>query len=452
MTTRPTRRGHTRQMFNGGMSMAADTTGTNDFELVRQLEALASLTENLASLGGLLDTHEQREEGVDFFELLNLWWQEDIHSRLLTWLLDPNGSHGVGDYFLTNFLLHSAGKAADLGTPTISEDRISDGDWSGATSQREWYTVVDGGSGWLDILVVNKRLKTLCAIENKIFSPESGRQLTFYCEALERDYFNYTRHYVFLSPTGMVPQQPEDQLTWTPVSYDAVLELAERTIAEHEDHLHTDVHTLLRQYTNTLRRRIVPVPSDVQKRAREIYIANRHAVELAYQHKPDYAAETKQMLMEAVRQQGWEIDLNYSPYFRFRPTEWDSISALQTGAEFRQSNALLRFEFSVDTRSTRLQLTLFRGADESIRERIVASINEHPELFNRADVVHETGIMFLHVGDNILRESDFDNWDDQAVRDRIKASVEYFGANQFPAMNEVIVQCLRGYEGKEASA
>ena len=124
----------------------------------------ASLTENLASLGGLLDTHEQREEGVDFFELLNLWWQEDIHSRLLTWLLDPNGSHGVGDYFLTNFLLHSAGKAADLGTPTISEDRISDGDWSGATSQREWYTVVDGGSGWLDILVVNKRLKTLCAI------------------------------------------------------------------------------------------------------------------------------------------------------------------------------------------------------------------------------------------------------------------------------------------------
>ena len=111
-------------MFNGGMSMAADTTGTNDFELVRQLEALASLTENLASLGGLLDTHEQREEGVDFFELLNLWWQEDIHSRLLTWLLDPNGSHGVGDYFLTNFLLHSAGKAADLGTPTISEDRI----------------------------------------------------------------------------------------------------------------------------------------------------------------------------------------------------------------------------------------------------------------------------------------------------------------------------------------
>ena len=428
--------------------MPADTTGTNDFELVRQLEALDSLAENLASLGGLLDPREQREQGVDLFELLSLWWQEDIHSRLLTWLLDPNGIHGIGDYFLTNFLLHSVGQASDLGTPTISEDRIRDEDWSEATSQREWYTVVDGSSGWLDILVVNDRLKTLCAIENKIFSPESGRQLTFYRKALERDYCNFTKHYVFLSPTGMAPRHPEDQSTWTPVSYDAILELAERTIAEHEDHLHTDVYALLRQYTNTLRRRIVPVPSDVQKLAREIYIANRLAVELAYQHKPDYAAETKQMLMEAVRQQGWEIDLNYSTYFRFRPTEWDSISALQTGTEFSQTNALLRFEFYVDTRSTRLQLTLFRGADESIRERIVASINQHPELFNRADVVPETGIMFLHVGDNILRESDFDNWDDPAVRDRIKASVTDFAANQFPAMHEVIVQCLRENVGQ----
>ncbi len=407
-----------------------------------------SLAGNLASLGGLLDTREQREEGVDLFELLNLWWQEDIHSRLLTWLLDPNGSHGVGDYFLKNFLLHSAGQAADLGTPTISEDRIRDGDWSGATSQREWYRVVDGGSGWLDILVVNERLKTLCAIENKIFSPESVRQLTFYHKALERDYCDYNRHYMFLSPTGRAPQQPEDQSTWTPVSYDAVLELAERTIAEHEKCLHANVQALLRQYTNTLMRRIVPVPSDVQKRAREIYIANRDALELVYQHKPDYEAETKQMLMEAVRQQGWEIDLNYSLYFRFSPTEWDNISALQTGTEFSQSNALLQFEFYVDTRFTRLQLTLFRGADESIRERIVASVNQHPELFNRADVVPETGIRFLHVGDNILRESDFDNWDAPAVRDRMKASVKDFAAHQFPAMHEVIVQCLRDNEGQ----
>ncbi len=423
-----------------------DTTSTDAIKPDQQLDALDILAENLAALGSLIDTTSQQEEGVDVFELLNLWWQEDIHSRLLTWLLDPNGSHGIGDYFLTNFLLHSTGRAAELSTPGIAEGRISNGNWLGATSQREWYTVVDGGSGWLDILVVNERLQTLCAIENKILSPESGRQLTFYRIALERDYPEFTRHYVFLSPTGMAPQQPEDRSTWTSVSYDAVLDSVELTIAEYQDRLHEDVQALLGQYANTLRRRIVPVPSDIQKRAREIYIANRHAMELAYRNRPDYAAETKQLLMEAVRQQGWLIDLNYTPYFRFRPPEWDDISALQTGSEFSQSNALLRFEFYVDAKSARLQLTLFRGEDESVREHIVGSISQHPELFSGAGMVLETRIMLLHAGDNILRESDFDIWDYPEVQNKIKASVSDFAANQFPAMNEAIVQCLRRYK------
>ncbi len=426
--------------------MVTDVHGTNNVELVCRLDALDTLASDLVSLGRSFDYGGRQAEGVDLFELLNLWWQEDVHSRLLTWLLDPNGDHSLGDYFLTNFLLCSAGHASDLGTPTIAEDRIHDADWSEATSQREWYTVVDGGSGWLDILVVNERLKILCAIENKVFAPESGRQLTFYRRALERDYRNYTRHYVFLSPTGMSPQQVEDRSTWTPVNYDTVLELVERVLVEHQERLHADVQALLGQYANTLRRRIAPVPSDIQKRAREIYIANRYAMELAYRHRPDYAAETKQLLMEAVRQQGWLIDLNYTPYFRFRPPEWDAISARQTGSEFSQSNALLRFEFYVDAKSARLQLTLFRGEDESVRERIVGSISRHPELFSRAGMVLETGIMLLHAGDNILRESDFDIWDDPEVQNKIKASVSDFAATQFPAINEVIIQCLQSYE------
>ena len=32
--------------------------------------------------------------------------------------------------------------------------------------------------------MINQTLKILCAIENKVFSPESGRQLTFYHKAL----------------------------------------------------------------------------------------------------------------------------------------------------------------------------------------------------------------------------------------------------------------------------
>ena len=429
--------------------MTADSIGTNDFELVRQLEALDSLAENLASSPGLLDTREQGEEGVDLFELLNLWWQEDIHSRLLTWLLDTNGSHGVGDYFLTNFLLHSAAQAADLGTPTISVDSIRDLDWSGATSQREWYTVLDGGSGWLDILVVNERLKTLCAIENKVFSPESGRQLTFYNRALERDYCDYTRHYVFLSPTGMAPQQPEDRSVWTPVSYDAVLELVERTIAENEDRFNADVHALLRQYTNTLRRKIVPVPSDVQKHAREIYIANRGAIELVCQHKPDYYAETMPWLREAIDQQeSWRLGLVTSGYLRFGSNDWAEFARLQTGTGFHSTKELLQFEFQVNDNSVQLRLVLYPGDDEEVRRRICDAARSADRPFVDVEAEVPAGSVVLYDGGNILAADDYAKWDDPSVREKVIGWVANFATNHFPAMNEVIVQCLRGYESK----
>ena len=66
--------------------------------------------------------------------------------------------------------------------------------------------MLDGHIGWLDILIVNEGQQTICAIENKIFAPEIGHQLTFYRKVLEWDYHDYTRHCVFLSSTGMAPQ------------------------------------------------------------------------------------------------------------------------------------------------------------------------------------------------------------------------------------------------------
>ena len=129
---------------------------TKAAEFAGDLAALEGLVADLGLLAGLLPERAAPEQDFNLFELLNQWWQEDVHSRCLTWLLDPQGSHGTGVYFLENFLLHTAERSASLGTPTIDKDCIRGGAWSDATSQREWYAVLDGGSGWLDILLVNE--------------------------------------------------------------------------------------------------------------------------------------------------------------------------------------------------------------------------------------------------------------------------------------------------------
>ena len=121
---------------------------------------------------------------------------------VLTWLLDPNNSHGVGEYFLKTFLAH-------LDLPDCIGKTT---DWSKSESQREWYCVVDGSSGWLDILVTNAGAKFACAIENKIFSPEGGRQLTHYRKALEALYPDLDQTLrVSYQPSGMESQWEDEQ-------------------------------------------------------------------------------------------------------------------------------------------------------------------------------------------------------------------------------------------------
>ena len=183
--------------------------------------------------------------------------------------------------------------------------------------------MLDGGSGWLDILLVNEGRKIICAIENKIFSPEGGRQLTFYQKALERDYCSFTRHYVFLSPTGMAPVHSEDRAFWTPVSYSGVLELVEGMVAGHAGAIGEDIRWFLRQYAGTLRRNIMPVPDAVQKRAREIYIAHREVIEMVCQYRPAYTREISDWLRTAIeRQQNWRLGLATSGYLRFGSDDW----------------------------------------------------------------------------------------------------------------------------------
>ena len=369
-------------------------------------------------------------------------------------MLDPQGSHGAGVYFLENFRLHTAERSASLGTPTIDENCIRGGAWSEATSQREWYAVLDGGSGWLDILIVNEGRKIICAIENKIFSQESGRQLTFYQKALEQNYRGFTRHYVFLSPTGMAPVHSEDRVFWTPVSYSGVLELVERMVAGHAVAIGEDIRWFLQQYAGTLRRNIMPVPDVVQKRAREIYIAHREAIEMVCQHKPSYTRETADWLREAIEQQkNWQFSpsLAVAGCLRFGSVGWEDFAALQTGSEFQNVKDLLQFEFRITDSSAQLRLALFRGEDETVRQHIFDAAKKHQDLFVGVGSTLSSTWMLLHEGENILSADDYAMWDDQAVRQKVMDWVEAFVGNEFPRMNKVIVECLQEYETQPAS-
>ena len=117
-----------------------------------------------------------------------------------------------------------------------------------------------------------------------------------------------------------------------------------------------------------------------------------------------------------------------------------------------QSPALLLFQFRFDGHAglPYLDLGLSPGPDETAkaRENLFEAARQNPALFRPTNTALLPGWVILHQEpDYILDDPDRGiGWDDGSVRAKITAWVDDFAANRFPAMNEVIVNCLREHE------
>ena len=115
------------------------------------------------------DKVHRLDKRFNFFEAVNMVRQETKHSRFLAFLLDPQGSHGLGHQFLSHFL-----SAAIAGHPAPGLSRlkvaISDLHDAKVFCERDHF----------DITVELPSLGVLLVIENKIDASESEEQLAGY--------------------------------------------------------------------------------------------------------------------------------------------------------------------------------------------------------------------------------------------------------------------------------
>ena len=196
--------------------------------------------------------------------------------------------------------------------------------------------------------------------------------------------------------------------------------------------------------------------SEINRLARQIYLEHREAIELIYRNRPDWAGEAKQVFKEAVAQQeGWAIDREDPDFVRFRPVDWDGFRATRKGTGWMpQSLALLLFQFNFRDGRAKLpylDLGLSPGTDETARAKLFEAARQNPALFRPTRNELLPGWVILHQEpDYILDDSDRGiGWDDGSVRAKVEAWVADFAANRFPAMNKVIVNCLREYEAEQ---
>ena len=135
------------------------------------------------------ETIERRKKsGSEFniFKVLNLENKEVPIVRFLLELLNPNGCHYQGDYFLKSFIRNAL---------SIGEEKIGDDELIKAKVRREVSTI---DNKRIDLTIETK--STYIGIEIKVYSHEHDHQLQFYSKELTRS----SRHsyLYYLTPFG----------------------------------------------------------------------------------------------------------------------------------------------------------------------------------------------------------------------------------------------------------
>lgn len=227
-----------------------------------------------------LDPLAEWTSKFNLFDILKITRTEIRHSNMLSWLLNPNENHGLGDSVIRGFIQYVATTFPD--DMDVFDTLLMD--FHDFSIQREWHNI--------DILAVSQNEKFIFCIENKIDSGEHDNQLNRYREIVEDTYPDYEKMYVYLSPEGVEASDPD---YWCSMSYQDVLSIIDN--ARMKVKLLPDVELLINNYVDAVRRDIVGDERLVQICA-EIYAKHKKALDLIFENRPDRALEIANILKD----------------------------------------------------------------------------------------------------------------------------------------------------------
>lgn len=295
---------------------------------------------------------ESATSGFNIFEAFGAVRREIRHSDFLGFLLDPNEAHGLSSDFLRAFLIDAT--TLNKTISPLSPLDIDLLELSETDSAREWENI--------DILLISKRAKFACAIENKVDSGEHSNQLARYKSRLEIEYPDYQHLFIFLSPTGEGPIEDED---WLPYSYSDVHRVLSELIRASERNISEDVMMALEHYLELVGRHLMP-ENEITQLAQRIYARHRRALDIIYEAKPDQISELNQFILEKLNllqnEKSIVIDHCSKAYIRFAPSSWEAIEH-QLECEESGVTRILRFEFTINN-GIDLKLVVGPGADQ----------------------------------------------------------------------------------------
>lgn len=339
---------------------------------------------------------EKRFEKFNIFDCLKLSNNEIRHSNFLGWLLDPKETHGLGDFFLKEFLkkiLYENKVCKKYNCPTIFD--IDCWDLSNIELRREYRNI--------DLLIIDEENKFVFVIENKIWTSQHDDQLTRYREIVEDEFADseYKKLFVYLKPKAEQIEEP-----YIYVSYKAVIEVLKLLLDTKCDKMSSEIYTAIKHYKEMIERDIMN-EDEIKKICKRIYSNHKKAIDLINKHNSDTVKDIAEILQEIIEeQQDWKPQDSCNSIIRFITKKLDKME-LKYAYNYVASNQVLIFELMNNKNNLSLDIVVgqVQDKDKEKKKELCQSISEKIQNSKKT----EFNKNWAHIASfNILSSDDYD--------------------------------------------
>ena len=266
----------------------------------------------------------------NIFQILRVSKNEIRHSNFLSWLLEPNGSHKLGDVFLKRFLREVF--SSDKFT-SIDQIDVEGMDLTKVEVLREWKNI--------DVLI--KLNNVVVCIENKVLSKEHSNQLKRYKDIVDLEFPNYIKTFVYLTPEG--DDSENETESYQSISYEFIVQTLDRIISIYGQALNQQVKNYIKDYMTIIKRELMGTDK-LTELSKKLYSNHKELFDFVY--------GVRAIFEQQILKRGWILGSPGKNYLRFTTPEISEltyISELRNGWRNRES---FLFEFVLEPSKDRM--------------------------------------------------------------------------------------------------
>lgn len=356
-----------------------------------------------------LDALSKWTNDFNIFDVLKISRTEIRHSNLLSWLIDPNENHGLGDSFLYGIIVLLS-KELDQKTALhlLSSDLYS------YNVFREW--------NHIDILLISNQNRVVLAIENKVGAHEhnSGNseesQLITYKNKITAQYYDYKKIYIYLTPDG---EEPSDN-DWITLNYSDVVTVLEKVYSSKANQLGSDVSLLIKNYIDNIKKNIT-MDQELINLCNSIYNKHRRALDLIFENRDDVVSQISnncKSIIEQIPGVTFDNSSKSKKYLKFRTTGLnDAFQGIDPKYYY--------YQFEIDEKHITVMLEYHKEKAEQLDDEIYETMMEFRKKFKFcAEPTKPDWVWYRvwkHKTDNVYDE----NW----IKEKIKKIMDIDGSS-----------------------